>query len=93
MRRVHYAWIIAGLTFVVLIVTAGIRATPGVLMVPLEAEFGWSRTTISAAIALNIALFRHHRTVRGVRDESLGRAARRHGRGRAARGGGRLSPR
>jgi len=57
MRRVHYAWVIAGLTFVVLIVTAGIRATPGVLMVPLEAEFGWSRTTISAAIALNIALF------------------------------------
>ena len=40
-----------------LIVTAGIRATPGVLMVPLEAEFGWSRAAISAAVAINIALF------------------------------------
>jgi predicted MFS family arabinose efflux permease len=53
----HYAWIVAGVTFLVLIVTAGIRATPGVLMVPLETEFGWSRAAISAAVAINIALF------------------------------------
>lgn len=56
-RRVHYAWIIAGVTFVVLLVTAGIRATPGVLMVSLESEFGWSRAAISGAVAINIALF------------------------------------
>ncbi|HTV00632.1 MAG TPA: MFS transporter [Luteitalea sp.] len=55
--RVHYAWIVAGATFVVLLMTAGIRATPGVLMVPLEQEFGWSRVSISAAVAVNIALF------------------------------------
>src|SRR6476660_148449 len=55
--RAHYAWIVAGVTFVVLLITAGIRATPGVLMVPLEAEFGWNRAVISAAIAINIALF------------------------------------
>ena len=55
--KLHYAWIIAGVTFIVLLVTAGIRATPGVLMVPLETEFGWSRTAISAAVAINIALF------------------------------------
>jgi MFS family permease len=53
----HYGWIVAGVTFLVLIVTAGVRATPGVLMVPLEAEFGWSRAAISAAVAINIALF------------------------------------
>jgi sugar phosphate permease len=53
----HYAWIVAGVTFLVLIVTAGVRATPGVLMVSLEAEFGWSRAAISAAVAINIALF------------------------------------
>ena len=40
-----------------LLVTAGIRATPGVLMVPLESEFGWNRAVISAAVAINIALF------------------------------------
>jgi len=55
--RIHYAWIVAAVTFVVLLVTAGIRATPGVLMVPLESEFGWNRTIISAAVAINIALF------------------------------------
>ena len=55
--RVHYAWVIAAITFLVLIVTSGVRATPGVLMVPLETEFGWSRTAISAAIAINIALY------------------------------------
>jgi sugar phosphate permease len=54
---VHYAWIVAGVTFVVMLVTAGVRATPGLFMVPLEAEFGWSRATISLAIAVNIALF------------------------------------
>jgi sugar phosphate permease len=55
--RLHYAWIIAAVTFVVLLVTAGIRATPSVLMVPLEGEFGWSRAAISGAVAINIALF------------------------------------
>ena len=53
----HYAWIVALVTFVVILVTAGVRATPGVLMVSLEGEFGWSRTAISAAVAINIALF------------------------------------
>jgi sugar phosphate permease len=41
----------------VLLVTAGIRATPGLFMVSLEGEFGWSRAAISAAVAINIALF------------------------------------
>lgn len=55
--RLHYAWIIALVTFLVLLVTAGIRATPGVLMISLEGEFGWSRAAISGAVAINIALF------------------------------------
>jgi sugar phosphate permease len=56
-KRLHYAWVIAGVTFLVLLMTAGIRATPGVLIVPLEQEFGWSRAVISLSIAINIALF------------------------------------
>ena len=56
-RRLHYGWIVALVTFIVLLVTAGIRATPGVLMIPLEGEFGWSRAVISGAVAINIALF------------------------------------
>ena len=55
--RLHYAWVIAMVTFVVMLITSGVRATPGLFMVPLEMEFGWSRAMISASIAVNIALF------------------------------------
>jgi sugar phosphate permease len=57
MKSLHYAWIVALTTFAVLLITAGIRATPGLFLVPLETEFGWSRAVISAAVAINIALF------------------------------------
>ncbi|GJD59237.1 MFS transporter [Methylobacterium dankookense] len=53
----HYAWVMAGITFLVLLIGAGIRATPGILIVPLEREFGWSTATISAAVAVNIFLY------------------------------------
>ncbi|TMQ23475.1 MAG: MFS transporter [Deltaproteobacteria bacterium] len=56
-RRLHYAWVVAGTTFVVLLVGAAIRATPGVLMVPLERDLGWSRATISLAVSLNLLLY------------------------------------
>jgi sugar phosphate permease len=56
-RSIHYAWVVAVVAFAVILVTAGVRATPGVLMVSLEREFGWSRAVISSAVALNIALF------------------------------------
>jgi MFS family permease len=55
--RRHYAWLIVGVTFVTLITTAGFRATPGVLIVPLHDEFGWSRGTISLAVSLGLVLF------------------------------------
>src|SRR5512140_2432072 len=57
LRRVHYGWFVVGTTFVVLLVSAAIRATPGVLIVPLEHDLGWSRTTISAAISVNLLLY------------------------------------
>jgi MFS family permease len=56
-RRPHYAWIVLGVTFLALLVGAGIRATPSVLIVPLEEEFGWSRSAISFAISINILLY------------------------------------
>ena len=55
--KIHYAWVIAGVTFVVLLAGAGVRSTPSLLMVRLEAEFGWSRALISTAVAVNILLF------------------------------------
>jgi sugar phosphate permease len=33
------------------------RSTPGVLMVPLEHEFGWNRATVSLAVSINLVLY------------------------------------
>ncbi len=55
--RFHYAWVVVAITFLVLLVGAGVRATPSVLIVPWEQEFGWSAATIGIAIAINIFLY------------------------------------
>jgi sugar phosphate permease len=55
--RFHYGWIVVGVTFAVLLIGAGVRSTPGVLMVPFENEFGWSRATISFAVAVSLGLY------------------------------------
>jgi len=56
-RPLHYAWLIVIVTFVTLITTAGFRATPAVLIVPLQDEFGWSRQTISLGISLGLLMY------------------------------------
>jgi sugar phosphate permease len=49
--------VIMAITFAVILVTAGMRAAPGVLIVPLEEEFHWSRATISFAVGVNLLLY------------------------------------
>jgi MFS family permease len=56
-RRPHLAWVVAAVTFVTLLGASGFRSAPGVLIVPLQDEFGWSRTVISAAVSVNLVLF------------------------------------
>jgi MFS family permease len=48
---------VVAVTFVALLVSAGSRAAPGVLMVPLQAAFGWDRATVSASAAIGIVLY------------------------------------
>ena len=55
--RLHYAWVIAAIAFCMLLVSAGIRASIGVLILPLEHDFGWSRATVSTAAALSIFFY------------------------------------
>jgi sugar phosphate permease len=57
MKKLHYAWVILGVTFLALLTSAAVRATPGVLIVPLEHEFGWSRSLISVAVSVNLLLY------------------------------------
>jgi MFS family permease len=56
-RRFHPAWTVAAVAFLALVGAAGFRAAPGVLMVPLQNEFGWSTTVLSAAVSINLVLF------------------------------------
>ena len=57
LRKFHYGWVVVGVTFLTLLIGAGVRSAPGVLMVPLESEFHWSRATISFAIAVSLVLY------------------------------------
>ncbi|WP_258127809.1 MFS transporter [Achromobacter anxifer] len=52
-----YAFIVVAVIFLSLLVSAGLRSSPSVLLVPLEETFGWSRSTISLAAAVGIFLY------------------------------------
>jgi sugar phosphate permease len=56
-RNIHYGWFIVGVTFLVMLATAGAMGAPGVLIEPLQKEFGWTNADISAAMALRLGLF------------------------------------
>ncbi len=51
------AWWIATITFATLIAAAAFRSTTGVMLEPLEAEFGWSRSTTAGAVSLNLLFY------------------------------------
>ncbi|GAA1767869.1 MFS transporter [Nonomuraea bangladeshensis] len=56
-RGPHRAWYVAAVAFVAILGAAGFRATPGVLITPLRAEFGWSTGTVSLAVSVNLVLY------------------------------------
>jgi sugar phosphate permease len=56
-RNIHYGWVVVAVTFLTMLVTAAAMGTPGVLIVPLEHEFGWDTAQISSALALRIMLY------------------------------------
>lgn len=53
----RYAFVVVAFAFVVLLASAGQRAVPGVLLVPLEQAFGWNRDTTSLSAAIGIFLY------------------------------------
>jgi MFS family permease len=56
-RNIHYGWVVAATTFLTMLATAGAMGSVGVLLKPLEQEFGWSNASISAAISIRLILF------------------------------------
>ena len=55
--RVHRAWLVAGVTFLVLLASAAFRSSLGVLLVPIEDDLGWTRTQTSVAVSLNLVVY------------------------------------
>ncbi|MGV0849662.1 MFS transporter [Mycolicibacterium phlei] len=55
--RLHWAWVVAAVSFVAILGAAGFRAVPGVMMTPLHDEFGWSHGVIGLAMSVNMTLF------------------------------------
>jgi sugar phosphate permease len=55
--RLHYGWVVVGITFFVLLAASGVRNAPSVFIVPLEHEFGWSRAAISLPISLGLLVY------------------------------------
>ena len=56
-RGLHPAFRVTAAVFVVLLCAAAVRATPSILIVPLEHEFGWSRALLSSAVSVNLVLY------------------------------------
>jgi predicted MFS family arabinose efflux permease len=56
-RNIHYGWVMVGVTFLTAVITAGTVGAPGVFIVPLQKEFGWSTAEISSALSIRFILF------------------------------------
>ena len=53
----NYAFVVVAVIFLALLASAGLRATPGVLMLPLQKTFGWDVSVISSSAAIGIFLY------------------------------------
>lgn len=55
--KIHRAWLVAAVTAMALIATAAFRSTTGAFFAPLENEFSWDRTGLSAAVMINLVIY------------------------------------
>jgi MFS family permease len=55
--RIHYAWVVLGAVTVLMLAASGVRSSFGVFIKPMETEFGWGRTSMSAVAALSLFLY------------------------------------
>src|SRR5437667_10456623 len=56
-RNIHYGWVMVGVTFITALIAAGTVGAPGVFIVPLQKEFGWTTAEISSALSIRFILF------------------------------------
>jgi sugar phosphate permease len=54
---IHYAWVIAAVTFCAMMTTSAALGLPGAMLRPLSREFGWNVEQISSVFAVRFVLF------------------------------------
>src|SRR3984957_7508940 len=56
-RGIHYGWVMVALTLCFVICSSAVMSIPGILLVPLSKESGWSIGELSGPLGLRMALF------------------------------------
>ena len=54
---ISFGWYVVVASFVIMFLNAGARLMIGVLVKPMIADFGWSRSAVSLAVFVNMAVF------------------------------------
>jgi MFS family permease len=54
---ISFGWYVVAASFVIMFLNAGARLMIGVLVKPMIADFGWSRSAVSLAVFVNMAVF------------------------------------
>jgi len=52
--RLYYGWIVVAVTALALLISAGVRSAPGVFLVPVQEDTGWSTGAISFAASMGL---------------------------------------
>jgi MFS family permease len=70
--KIYYGWVVLGAAFVVIMIGIGSMFSLGVFLIPLQEEFGWSRSQISVASLLNWLAFGLFSAVFGTLSDRIG---------------------
>lgn len=53
----YYGWVVVAVTVAALLIAAGARSAPGVFLVPMQDDLGFSRSTLSFSVSLGLLVF------------------------------------
>jgi predicted MFS family arabinose efflux permease len=56
-KRIHYGWVIVAVAGLAVFLAAGVRSAPGVFLLPMEADLGLARSTVSLAVSLGLVFY------------------------------------
>jgi sugar phosphate permease len=70
--RLFYGWVMVAVAFAVILIGAGTRAAPGALLLPIQAETGWTISQVTIAGALGLVVLGLGGPISGVLIDRFG---------------------